>query len=527
MAYTPVVLIAAGNLASNIGLQPNTTMVSHCNTISNNALVSRYANLQPGTAYGTILSGRSFSVTSLNLPLYIANANTVVSSIRTQFENILPDNGNGTYNIAKFAGILQTAGSFASTSLGLTQALEDFSNKNFDDLGISITNYSTAVTNGLSAVFGTEPQIEILAAALENFGTAYDVTQLNKLGDPATFIQHLINLGFGEFVPGQGIVQIGGSRLPDNWRTADPYELTVFLSGISGATLEKIISQTKMKLPDPLRVTNLSHLLELSRVFPAAAVDLIAGGNFAGLSNEFINLGGNFKSFSEIAATLRRIEVPTLTNLDEYATLIPDENYTQIKSKLGTGNGTVNNPTILDLIGTVAGHVHVNALSTISESLVSTLTYTNAQTLSTALLNLASACATGNNTYIDSNITIVQNAANSFNSLVSSNVSLGTISSSGNAAIVACQTQLTNETTNLGLAGIALSDSTAPGVQSALSLTNALHDYGVDNQNLGYNILFEGIAQSNAAGESVMAALAEGRNIDAQLQKSIQVLTRF
>lgn len=527
MAYTPVVLIAAGNLASNIGLQPNSAVLSHCDSVTSNQLITRYSNLQPGTANGTILNSRGFSVTELDLPEYIANANTTVSQIQNRIDSILTDNGDGTYDIAKFSGLLQSVGSFCSTNYNFTRALEEFSNKNFDDMGISITNYSTAVTNGLSAVFGTEAEIEILAKALENLGTAYDVTQLNKLGDPVTFIQHLINLGFGEVVPGQGLVQIAGSRLPDNWRTADTYELTVFLSGISGLALEKFISQTNLKLPNPSAVTNLSHLLDLTRVFPSNAVALISGGNFEGLSNEFINLGGSFRSFAEIAAMLRTIEVPTLTELDTFTKPIPDENYLQIKAVLGAGIGTVDNPTIVDLIGSVAGHVHRDALDIVSTGLTNTLTYSTAQALSTALVNLATACATGNTSYIDANISIVQSAANSFNATVLSNTTLNSIAESANAAIAACQDQLDLETDNLALAGTVFEDLSSAGNQSALSMAGSLHDYGVDAQNLQYNTLFHAIVQSNSAGESVLAALAEGRNINTQLQRSIQILTRF
>lgn len=508
---TPVLMIAASNLTSNIGLQPNATMTSTMTTVLNNSLVSRYANLQPGTAYGTTLAGQGFSVVNLKLPEFIANANTTIASARTQYNKMLPSNGDGTYDIAKFASLLSSAGAFATTSWKMNNELEHFNSIDFTDIGIAITDYKSVATNGLSSVFGSQTHIMSLASALRNLGTAYDVTQLGKMDDPAVFIANLQK---------QGLLP-AGFITPDN-----EDDLLNALSQISGATLQAIISQTKIVLPEPLAVTNLSQLLELDMVFPAEAVALIPDGTMSSLANELLNLGGRYKSFAELADTIAAIEVPDIPYLNAYTTLIPDAEYTRLTAKLGTGSGPYTNPLITDMLGTVAGVGVTDNLTTVSSALTSTLTYPSASALNTALVNLATACASANVTFINSNIAATWSAANTFTAECNTNATLFSTVTTANAAIKSVQTHLALELNNLLLADANIDAASPTGINSTLGLVNSLHDYGVDTYQLGYNTLFNNCLQANVGGDAVKAALVEGRNINAQTQRSIQITTR-
>jgi len=509
MANTSTLLVAASNLTSNVGLAPNTAMLALCNTVTSYALVSNYANLQPGTTYGNILANNSFTVTSLGLPVFVTNANTTVANIRTQASSILP-------NIATFASILQSAGTFATYSYRTYQSLNEFSNKTFDQLGINVGGHADAVTNGITSIFGggakTPAQISvninILADAIENFGTVYDVSKLNLLGNPATFVQYIIDSGY-DFTP------------PSDWQTMTADELTYYLSGIIGPVFTRVITLSKIQLPLNSTVSSLGDLLDLSKVFPAAALALVPGNNFAGLANMFVNLGGKYKSFADIADMLRSIRVPTLTYLNSYTAPVSTVDTANLVSQLGSGTGSAGNPTVTDIIGTVAGTVHLGNLATVNTALASLTVNANTQTLVTSLANLATACASGNPTYITSNITAVRTAANLFNA--DSSV---TALTSANTAITNMQTQLALETKNLSAAGITLSSVSTAGVTGILGLVNSLHDYGIDTNQLNYNQLFAGIVQPNVGGDAVLAALAEGQNINTQAQYSVPIGTK-
>lgn len=517
---TPSLMIAAANLNGNIGLQPNATMTSTMTTVGINSLVSNYSNLQPGTTYGNTLSARGWTVTNLHLPLYIANANTTISTVSTHYNKMLPSIGSGLYDITKFTAILSQAGAFVTASLSTQTMLETFYNQTFDNLGISVTNHSSAVANGLSNIFGTDAQMATLSRGIRRFGTAYDVRYLNKLGDPATFIQNLIDHGFGE--NGQnGVYLIGGNVLPTTWQTDDADTLMIFLSKITGTTLAKILEQTNIK-PNSV-ITDLSQLLDLSKIFNSAELAVVPGGNFAGLANEFINLGGQFKSFTEVANLLNDIEVPTLTYLDTYTDIISDSDYANLSASLGTGTGSLGNPTITDVMGSIAGVTHSTALTTIGSCLTTALASTAGQALNANLANVITQCGSGTSSQIDNAFAALWSAANTFNTTTA----LSSTATAGNSAVTAMQAQVSTELNNLALAGISLDNITSAGVNGILSMVNNLHDYGVDAQGLNYVTLFEGCRQNNAGGDAVHAALVEGRNLAVQAKNSLQIGTKY
>jgi hypothetical protein len=517
---TPTLILAAANLTSNIGLQPNTAMITAMTTVNTNSVIASLANLLPGTTYGNTLLSRGWAVANLQLPQYMSNANTVISSVTSQYNKLLPNVGSGQYDVTKFSSVLAQAGAFVNTSLTMRTALESFHSQTFDSLGISVTNHSSSVTNGISNIFGSAAQIKTLAGALRRFGTAYDATQLNKLGDPAVFIQNLLNHGFGE--NGQvGVYMIGGYVLPATWQTDDADTLKLFLSNISGSVLDKIIAQTKLSANSV--ITNLSQLLDLSVIFNSAELAVVPGNNFAGLANEFVNLGGRFNSFAEVADLLDSIETPVVPYLDSYTDIVPALDRANLIAKLGSGSGTLGNPTITDLMGSVAGVTYTDSLTTINSCLATVLANTTGQSLNTNLANVVTQCASGTSSQIDNAFLALWTSANTFNS----DASLTTTNTMGNTAITAMRSQLSRETTNLSLAGVNLTDATPAGTTAVLGLVNNLHDYGVDAQGLNYNVLLDSCRQANAGGDAVHASLVEGRNLSAQAQNAVLIGTRY
>jgi len=528
-SMTPVLMIAASNLTSNIGLQPNATMTTYANTVTSNTLVSRYANLQPGTAYGTTLAGRGFSVVNLKLPEFIANANTTVANIQAHYNKMLPANGDGTYNVSKFAALLSSVSSFAYTSWNMNNLLESMYKLDFGDLGIGVTDFASSLNNGLTA-----NEISLLGKGLRNFGTAFDIKNYNKLHDPKVFVNNLIAQGllnkdwysvYNNSVVTEKRASAGRSRSDDQYQTESTGDLMRALALVTGSDLANIIEKTGIQLPYPALVTNLAHLLELSRIFPADSLLVIPAGTMAGLSVLLTNIGGTYSSFEEFADMVDSLLVPNIPYLNAYTDVIPDAEYNRLTAKLGTGNGADTNPLVTDMMGSVAGVVHANALANISSALTSTIAYTEAQTLSTKLADLYTACGTGNVTFIDSNIALTWTAANSFTTLCNTNSTLSSIVTQANIAVKAMTAQVVLELNNLLLADANIDAAPPTGVNGVLGMVSSLHDYGVDTYNLNYNTLFNGCLQSNVGGDAVRASLIEGQNIAKQRAKSVPVLT--
>jgi hypothetical protein len=509
MTSTPALIIAASNLVNSQGLAPNVATTTLCNTITSSALVAAFANVQPGTTNGNVLQSNSLSVSTLNLPAFVANANTTVANITAQTSKVYPD-------LITFTSLLLSAESFVLYSSQAHAAVSSITGSSFDTLGIDVSSHQSAVTNGIASAFGgaataaadIKTNITKIASALKNFGTLYDPTQLGKLGDPATFVSHVVKMGY-DFTP------------PDGWETMDAKELKYYLDSITGPVFTRIMSLSGFTPPAGSSITSLGDLLDLSKVFPADALALIPGNNFAGLANMFVNLGGKFKSLDDVSSMLSSIEVPSLSFLNSYTSPVPAADATKLTSKIGSGSGDNNNPTILDILGTVAG-VHLTDLTTVSTALTTVSSTTAAQTLLSSLTSLASACAGGNSSTITSAFATATSAATAFKSDATV-----VAQSAANNAITNIASHIVTENSNLTAANINTQAAASSGVAGLLALVNNLHDYGVDRNNLKFNELFAGMVQQNVGGDAILASLAEGKNIDIQSKFSVPIGTKI
>lgn len=524
MADTSTVLVATSNLVNGTGLAANTATTTLCSTINASALVAAYANVQPMTTNGNVLAANGLSVTTMGLPLFVSNANTVTANITSQSSKVFPD-------LITFTSILLSLTSYTLNASKTYKAINGFSDATFDNLGINVDSHQSAVTNGITTLFGggaTDPvqiqkNINILADALENFGYAYNIKELSKLGKPASFIKNLITLGFAttNYSTDTGYITVAGFLLPTNWQTKDDAELMQFLSSITGPGLDKIISQTEMVLPYPDSILSAAQLLDLEMVFPPEAVALVPGKNFAGLANMFLNLGGEFESFVDVATMLRGIEVPTLPHLDSYTAPVSSTDITNLTAKIGSGAGTNGNPTIMDVLGSVAG-AHYADLTTVSSALTSIASLSNTTALISSLTSLATACAGGVPATISSSFTSANTAATTFK-----NDPVVKSFSNATSAVLSMESHVAKEITNIGLSGVNISAAATSGVAGILALANNLHDYGVDTDGLGFRQLFTGMVQSNAGGDAIIAALSEGKNLDIQTKYGVQIGTKL
>ena len=509
MAYTPTLIVAASNLTNNVGLAPNAAMFTMANTISSNSLVSAYDNLKPGTANGDILDGAGYNVEDLNLPVFITGVTNTFANVEVQANKMLP-------NISTFATLLTISGSFASLSYRMSSALEQFSDISFDNLGIDVDSHQTSVTNGIANMFTASPteltpeqtkqNLTTFANAIKNFGTCYDVSNLSKLGNPAAFATHLINNGY-DLV------------LPSDWATLSTKEQKAYLDQLVGPVFTRVITLSGITLPAGSNVSSLGDLLELDLVFPKDALDLVPGKDFAGLANIFVNLGGKFKSFDDIANLFSSMEVPSVTHLAEYSTPVPSFDYNTLTQKMGHGSGPYgNNPTMPDLVGTPAGIPHLAHLTSINGYLTRIATLPSTTTLITKLDDLAAACSGGD---IPTAYVAAESAANAFNA---DPVVAGIVES--DTTVEDMQTHLQLEVDNLSLVNVNLNSLDNGGVPSVLGLVNNLHDYGADKEHLNYSQLFAGLAEANAGGEAVLASLAEGKNMSIQSQYAVPIGTK-
>jgi hypothetical protein len=329
------------------------------------------------------------------LPAFMTQSGAQISAITAQASSIIQPGIDG---IKKFTTVMNQSAGFGAAAAEWGAALKEFQGKNFSDLGINVSGFSSMATNGMSNMFGGLPplpgmsslipspsaitgmamaakdNIGSLGKALGGLGTMFDAKDPSKIGDPASLIKSLQAQGLGD-VGGINDMLASYGFDPKNLDNVPPEQLKQILANVQGSDLQKIVSQTGLKLPATASLGNLSDVLDVKKILPSGVVATIPGGSFAGLGNALGNLGGNFTDFSKLGSTFSKIEVPSLpmdaSRLGGLTKPIPDDVASAFKGMLGTGDSPLGLPTMGDMLGSVTGKAHMDSFKDISKSMTS------------------------------------------------------------------------------------------------------------------------------------------------------------
>ena len=248
----------------------------------------------------------------------------------------------------------------------------------------------------------------------------------------------------------------------------------------------------------------------------------------------------------QLSAVAEKLE--TTKGLDAVIELekpVPDSTIDYFKNVYGTGSGTNGQFLVTDVLGSVAGYTHTTELTQLAETV-------GALDDLGALDNLANLYETMKNLFDDAAgyYTIVPVvpptvpptytetwyipagrygvSAGSFGSrnaavdvvIAAIDVELASLAATYPDQAASTTVNMTNisaqikrEIDNMPKAGI-VTDDTQLGIKTAvMGLVNNLHDYGADESLGGTGWILENVAEDNFYGESLIAALREGRNL--------------
>ena len=550
MAITPTTLLATSGLISGGGFTINPTMVSSQAIITANPLVTNSVSL---AAYAISLPLAGITTALSSLPICITQTALTSTSVTTQAQAILPGAGTAMGN-RNFLQAFGGAASFGSGAAEYAAALAQFSSKSFSDLGVGVTNFIGVVTNGVSAMVPAAANgltalaaqaksssalssltsvlpanttvagstiltngVSSLGLSLKNFGGAFDLTNPSSLGDPVAFVKTLQNQNLaGKFGINDAIATAGFD--PTKLETVPTGVLTSALTSVQGNDLNAVINTLGMKPINDL--TSLNDVLSAENFIPigAMAVAGIPAGpsGLTSLGNKLTNLGVQVDA-SKLSGLFNNIEVPSLPNLSAVTSVVPASVTAAIGPNLGNGSGAFGNPTMSDMIGTLAGEVHVDSFIAVKNALNSLMSSSVGQTLNTAMATMVTACA-GNVSIASAALPAFSTAVSTFNTQLAAATDLTAAVNAANAGITASLAQISKENTNLGLAGVTLPSGNTPtnlgtSITPFLSFGSKLHDFGVDVNNIGTSKLLASITTSDLTGEAIQAALAEGRNL--------------
>jgi hypothetical protein len=569
MAFSPTSIIALTGVATGDGFTINSDQTNQISKINSNTLVSEITLLKTPRNITGANAVPGLSATLNNLPDFLGNANSIGASINTQAAGMLPGIGTAMGN-KNFLSLMNPAAAWGSQTAELSAALTKYQGMTFGDLGINVKNFSGVLTTGVGATLpalqgglnnlvqqsllggpnsatplpfsanflaknpsGAQSTyvgegLKSAGSSMSNFGNLFDFKNLGTtMGSQASALsmtKQLQNLGLADKYGINDKILAAGYD-PKQLNEIPNDELKNILSTVQGDDLKKIQSAAGVKLVQD--VSNLSQMLHVEAFIPpqARAYLGIAAAGVAGLGqlgNQLTNLGVAVDNF-KMSDFLQGVENSAFQYLDQLGTLIPTPIVTLLKPFLGSGSGPFGNPTLSEMLGSVAG-VNTAKLRSMSGSIASlqgTATgkavETTARALNTAI---ASAYSSDGDPATDAAVAAAQSAfdvaVTAMNLQSKTNTAFATLYAAGNQASGGALAQLTSEVTNLALAGQSLYSGVAnlgTGIGEFINFGSGLHSMGQDTLKMGYSKLLEGMATNNLTGDAIVATLMEGRNI--------------
>lgn len=460
------------------------------------------------------------------------------------------------YGMREFANVYSAASGYASSVFDTVSSIYLLKGKTYSQLGIGYTGPVDLATNGI----GT--QTSLLSSIVSNFGTMYDVTNIDKLGDPYVFGQNLLNQGLGKYgawdvaltnvglnisnlpaIPiNSNVTTIGTTTVtvqslvgPVDYELSDSTTVTTTVTGSSPAVVISIYANvvstdltaisTATQVKTPTVLTSLSEYLLLEKIVNAQTYSQLKSLGVNNLSE----LGqllqkkvgqGYYKSWADLATFLESVNVPTL--VDTVATAntlaLADATANGLLTKYGTGTGPFNNPVTSDYLGAAAGIPHTALLNTINNN------YAAAQppTLLPAVRALDSAVTTYATTeivYLDGNIMTGPDPAPVINAVAAVNLSLNSSIASlafidAESSYYASLNHISNEVSNCVKAGVVFNNPTTTSVDN-FAMSIGVTATGTDMP------FFANLITNDRAGDTIRLAVSEATNTTKFMTKGI------
>ena len=434
------------------------------NTIANSRLTQGHFFLD---LYPSNIS----AVCTGSIPTYASGLQRPMGALQSQA------NGPFSHGLAGFANIFSSAYGQALTVYDAVVSTKILENKTYAQSGLGYTNRLSLATNGVGS------QGVLLSSIVSGWGTMYDTTNLNLIGDPYVFGQNLLNQGCGaigdlgeklsatgldlsditkipptittattqqieqEFSSTIGSINLPITNVTYNTNTVTGNSVDVILAvytSITGDALNNIIATTGFT-DSTANIATLADFLVLNKVVSSTnvtALNTLGVTDFNGFGTYIHSrIGhGSFISWKTLGKTLGEVEVPTLVNSSATtgaSTVLTNNTISTIRSATGVGSGALNNPIIADYLGACAGMPYTilfpTILATISASSASaTTSLQNLNRAVTDTINYYIATsstdpesgATGGGTvrtdWVSANLVSLQNTLNSYPSVSSS-----------------------------------------------------------------------------------------------------------
>lgn len=414
----------------------------------------------------------------------------LISSVKSQADSIVTNGATG------FTNIFGQSSGHAASSFSFSGALAQSQGRSFDDMGFTFSNYDDVLTGGVSSQFNVNT-LPALSVELSNFGTMFSTKDLVNMTNPGSVCANLIDQGLGQVGDLQYLLEEEGLDL-ENLADENPVVVKSVMSRITGSDLDEIIAITGFVPPPDAQINTLADIFKIDNLLTPEAQSALGDNPTADdLSRKFSNIGGRFKNVAAMGKLYSSLELKSFPRLKELGTLVPSDMEIDLSSSLGTGSGELGNPTMADMIGSVAGIGYNNEIKQVVDL------QTDLLENSPEVQDLAQ--------YLTFNPNPDPAELDRLIYAINSKPELAEVVSRGQSAMIHIAERLGIETSNLSVAGIDLTKQSSP--QGVISMAGNLHGLGVDPMSLGLGSVLEGTAKDNVYGDALKASLIEGRNL--------------
>jgi hypothetical protein len=448
---------------------------------STNPAVRQALEFAPSVLSGMPAAGAGDTGTGTNL----------IAAIKSQADSLVAGGAKG------FASVFGQTSSHAATSFSFTGALAQAQGKSFNDFGFTFSNYDDILTGGISNQFVVN-SLPALAAEIPKFGTMFSIKDLATMTNPGSVAANLIDQGLGTVGNFAAMLEEEGLDM-DNLVDANPTVVLDVMTRIMGSDLNEIIDTTGFVPPPNATINTLADIFKIDNLLtPAAKSALGDNPTVDDMSRKFSNIGGRFKDIAAMGQLYNSLELTSFPRLKELGTLVPSDMELDLSSTLGKGTGELGNPTMSDLMGSVAGVGYTDQIKQLAAAQTDLLenspeVQSLAQYLSTHPTNPDPA-------------TLERLIYN-----INSKPELLETLNKSKAASIDITERLATEKSNIDVASINIASTSS--TQGLVSMAGNLHGYGVDPMSLGMGSVLEGSAKDNVYGDAMKASLVEGRNL--------------
>jgi hypothetical protein len=464
------------------------------------------------------------------------------------FSKTLTNQANAPFSngLVGFSNVFATSSSYASNTFDTVASVYLLQGKTYAQSGIGFNGPVDLATQGLNA------NGYIISNAVNSWGTMYDVTNINTIGNVYVFGQNLLNQGLGTYgglsdsltnagldvtnllapvqtststdTLGNTTVTVGsilGNIAYPTTTVATTTNVTTGIStqvilsvfqGITGSNLNAIVSASG--ITNTSNINSLADFLTLQNVVSSSEYTALSGMGITTLT-QFGNylqakIGqGTYSSWTQVGSFVANVEVPHLYNTTATASssVLLSSTVSSIASTYGSGTGPFNNLITSDFLGACAGIPYTAQMQILNSAYGTISSAVNLPTLVNTLNTAVNTYISQFNGMSPTSTTAISNAVNAINTALTTAASNASMPAA-ECAYFMMLNHLTSECSNLSRAGV-----TFTGYQSILnSFAAQIGTTASDKSQYQNYQFFANIITQDSNGDTIRLAVAEAIN---------------